>query len=374
MGYSDPSAMDDLLVSAAQRGSAEECKRLLGRGANPSASKDGLSVLRIAASIAGSVDTVRVLLDAGAAPDGAVDHGSTPLQGAAYSGHLDVVRALVEAGADIHRESFGMPLTPTGTAEYWSFLGKGQAEVAAYLRSLGGQNPYNDPNRPENLWEGREGELHLRFVERALGSRVSPFPLQREHVKGRDLLLYSCRFDRKKWLFRLLFTVQLSLTAGCEVGLALPCNWPVHRAALELPRFAWPIDFLFGLAARLDRDVGVIGHGDVLDRAHPLARGLAWPARFDQWLVVQHASFETVRTELAAQDEHVAKHLRPTLLLVPHFAKTPLRPGADARAKADAKALVKWAKPALGTARNGLVVPIETSAEGSNGSLRIPRR
>lgn len=361
----DSEALDEFLLRASQSGMADECKALLARGANPDAATKTprLEALYLAASIAGSVETVQVLLAAGASVDGPVDGGSTPLHGAARSGQLAVARTLIEAGADIDREAAGMPLTPTGIAEYWSLLGQGQTEVAAYLRSLGGQNPYNDPNRPEDLWSGREGELHLRFVERALGARV-PFPFEREPVKGRRLALYWCRFRRPHYYFRLLFTVQLSLTAEREVGLVLPCSWPVHRAALELPRFTWPLDLLFGVAARLDRGEVSVEHGDVLDREHPAVRGLAWPTSFEQWLVVRHGSFETVRQELSTEDDFIAKWLRPTLLLVPHFAKRRLRAGAEALAKADAKARVKWEKPALGTARNGLVVPTVARAEG----------
>lgn len=354
----------DAFPQAVMRGDTEACRRLLSAGADPNALAGyGPAVdpvLRVAAS-RGYTEIVSLLLAHGARVDGAVDELATALYSSAGQGHLDIARLLVEAGADIHRESLTQPLTPTGAAEYWSFLGENRKEVARYLRSLGGQNPYNDPNRPPDQWDGHPGELQIRFVERALAARVSPIPYIRQ-VEGSPVELYSCRFDNKKYLFRLLFTVSLNGPRHQEVALALPGMWPVHRAALELERFRWPLDLL----ARTSRNVAASGpleHGMVLDRNHPATAGVRWPETISQWLVVAHESLEGVRRELSAIDEFIANTLGPVLLLVPHLAKKPLTPGAPAREAADAKARVKWAPPALKVGRNTLAVPLEVSAE-----------
>ena len=354
-------SVDERLMSAIERGDIVACRKWIGAGAKPDAVVDHRSALEVA-TYEGYPEMVNVLLNAGARPDGRIESSVTPLYQAACQGNIEVARLLVAAGADIHREALGGALTPTAGAEYWSFLGQNRREVATYLRSLGGQNPYNDPNRPEDQWDGREGELHLRFIERALASRVSPFPYQRVVTGRRKVSLYSCRFDMKKHLFRLLFTVHLSTTAQRELALALPGRWPLHREALELQRFAWPLDFLCGIADRVKRGA-VIEHGDVIDREHPLAQGLQWPSTITQWLIVRHESADAVRRELSKTDKFIAKWLRPTLLVVPLHSKKSLKSGAPAKTAADTKARVKWAPPALGTARNGLAIPLVASAE-----------
>ena len=52
---------------------------------------------------------------------------------------------------------------------------------------------------------------------------------------------------------------------------------------------------------------------------------------------------------------------------VPHLEKKPLKPGPDARAKADHKASVKWEKPAASGGKNNLVVPLCYDASWLNG-------
>jgi hypothetical protein len=300
---------------------------------------------------------VEVLLRAGAPPDGTDSTLVTPLHGAAINGDVGIARLLVDAGADIHRESLTQPLTPTGAAEYWSFQGQGQKDIAAYLRSLGGTNPYNDPNRPETLWDGHVGEWPIRLVEKTLDARVSP----ESYVRGSGAAgvpLYSCRFDRKKWLFRLLFTAHLSPKLGYELAVALPGRWPVHRAALEHRRFAWPLD----VVAHLARGGLPLRHGGVASRA-ALGDSVWLPPPVSDFVAVAFSGVESVRAGLAKKDPEFARHAGPLLLLVPRLsAKKPLD-AAAARAFADAKASVKWGPSALKPGRSGLAIPLELSAE-----------
>lgn len=300
---------------------------------------------------------VQHLLRRGAVPDGAMDASVSPLFIAAMEGSLHVARLLLDGGADLHRESLTQPLTPTGAAEYWSFQGQGQKDVAAYLRSLGGTNPYNDPDRPETLWDGHVGEWPIRLVEKTLDARVSPEPYLRGSGAA-GVPLYSCRFDRKKWLFRLLFTAHLSPTLGYELAVALPGRWPVHRAALEHRRFAWPLD----VVAHLARGGLPLRHGDVVSRA-ALGDSVRLPPSVSDFVAVALSGVESVRAGLAKKDPVFARHAGPLLLLVPRLsAKTPLD-AAAARAFADAKASVKWGPSALKPGRSGLAVPLELCAE-----------
>lgn len=305
----------------------------------------------------GREEIVAALLGMGAPPDGSVTELVPPLFQAAMNGTLGVAMRLVEAGADIHRESLTQPLTPTGAAEYWSFQGQGQKDVAAYLRSLGGTNPYNDPNRPETLWDGHVGEWPIRLVEKTLDARVSPEPYMRGSGAA-GVPLYSCRFDRKKWLFRLLFTAHLSPTLGYELAVALPGRWPVHRSALEHHRFAWPLD----VVAHLARRSLPLRHGDVVSRA-ALADSVRLPPAVSDFVAVALSGIESVRVGLAKKDPVFARHAGPLLLLVPRLsAKKPLD-AAAARAFADAKASVKWGPSALKPGRSGLAIPLELCAE-----------
>jgi hypothetical protein len=300
---------------------------------------------------------VEILLKAGASPDGTDSALVTPLHGAAVNGDVDIARLLIDAGADIHRESLTQPLTPTGAAEYWSFQGQGQKDVAAYLRSLGGTNPYNDPNRPETLWDGHVGEWPIRLVEKTLDARVSPEP----YVRGSGAAgvpLYSCRFDRKKWLFRLLFTAHLSPTRGYEIAVALPGRWPVHRAALEHHRFAWPLD----VVAHLARGSLPLRHGDVVSRA-ALGDSVRLPPAVSDFVAVALSGIESVRAGLAKKDPVFARHAGPLLLLVPRLSAKKSLDAAAARAFADAKASVKWGPSALKPGRSGLAIPLELCAE-----------
>lgn len=347
------------LQQAASAGRVDECRELVESGVPVDGTVEHMPLTALQfASGSGRLDVVKLLIFLGARIDGGVDSSSTPLHHAAMGGHLAVVRELVEVGADIHRESLRLPLTPTGTAEYWSFQNQGQREVAEYLRTLGGINPYNG-ERPDDVWEGLGGEMHIELVERALNGRVSPVPFARATITGREVAIRTSRFAPTLFLFRTLFTTSLSPIAGQELALVLPSLWPLHARALQEPRYAWPLDLLAHLEERASRGAS-LAHGDVLNRGDEHLAGLDWPTNFDQWLVVCHGSLEERR--LAVPEAM----LSPTLFLVPHANKKPIVPGKDALTRADAKATVKWARPALGQGKNGLVVPL---ADGSHSAV-----
>ncbi len=87
-----------------------------------------------------SVQAVEALLAAGADPNRAGRHGS-PLISAARSGDLPVVKLLVEAGADIHAIEPHQPGAEYIANAYSAAQGNDKPDVAAYLKSLGADQP-----------------------------------------------------------------------------------------------------------------------------------------------------------------------------------------------------------------------------------------
>jgi hypothetical protein len=343
------------LQDAAKAGRVDVCKSLLEAGV-PVDGRIPLLPWDTALSFAawnGRLEVVDLLLGAGAEVDGRLDDRSTPLIDACISGHLSVVRRLLEAGADLHRESLRQPLTATGTAEYWSFKQEGQPEVASYLRSLGGTNPYfdgaPDAKDAEERWAGAVGEMHIELLERALYGRVSLVPFEREEGSERPLVVRQCRFSANPYLFRLLCTVNAAPSAPGEVAIALPAAWPLHAAALKEQRYAWPLELVFHVARKLQQGAS-LSHGDLLARDGEILQNAFTPRDIEQWIVVAHRTFEERRIAV------LQAGLAPTLLLVPNFAKA-IKP-KEALAKADAKAQVNWEKPALGTGRSALTVQL----------------
>ena len=298
---------------------------------------------------AGSVEVLELLLSRGALVDGPAFAVTSPLFGAASQGHLAAARFLVERGADVDRDNLHTPLTPLALADELSFLRKGQAEVAAYLRSVGATKPW-DYNRPDGFWNDAFGYLTLLFVESCLGlTHATPVGVLRNQLARIEIrrALHGWRT-----IFQTLYSAGLTLQGGhCEVGVCLTQAWPLHRGALKELRFRRPVDFLIAVSERILQGA-TPAHGDVLGRQHDLVRGLDWPGEFEQWLVVRHESFETRRREIGDP------MLPVMLLLIPHLDKRSLKQGKDALAIADRKANVKWEKPAAGGGRNNLVVPL----------------
>lgn len=347
----------DFLVRAA--GDSLACVELLLESGAPIDALNSLGTSALEqASTRGMVEIVRSLLARGASVDGTICGPTTALMSAALYGKLEVARLLVEAGADLDRDSLIGATSPLGNAdEDAPFDQEARKEVAAYLRSVGATKPW-DRERPEEFWDEAEGELTIRLVESCLGV-VSAIPLHDELTEYARVVVRRARHGWRS-RFQTLFTCGLpDQGSAYELALPLTAKWPLHRRALEQELFARPVKFL---AAAADRALtGVkIEHGDVLTKEHPLVTGLAWPGDFEQWLVVDHSSFVAKREAFASapEPELRATKLPQVLLLVPHLEKKPLKPGDEGRRKADAKARVKWEKPAASGGRNNLVVPL----------------
>ena len=343
-------ANPDLLIEAADE-SADCCSVLLDAGADIEAidpTLEGYPLKRAAST--GTYECAELLLSRGALVNGLPIVRATPLMLAAAEGHLEVAKLLVEHGADIDHDGLGSPSTALSLAEELAPLKRsGQDKVAEYLRSVGATKPW-DYHRHEDFWDGAVGELTILFVESCLGN-VCAIPLVDSKSEHSRIVVRRTRHGWRS-IFQTVFTCGLpSQGAPCEVGLCLTSRWPLHRRALENEQFARPAGFLGAVADRLLAGAA-LHHGDVLDRDHPLVAELAWPGEFNQWLLVQHQSFEERRREVADPD------LPVILFLVPHLGKKPLKAGADARAKADHKASVKWEKPAANGGKNNLVVPL----------------
>ncbi len=343
-------ANPDLLIEAADE-SADCCLFLLDAGADIEAvdpTLEGYPLKRAAST--GTYECAEVLLARRALVDGRPIAGATPLMSAAAQGHLEVAKLLVAHGADVDRDGLGSPSTALSLAEELAPLKRSrQDKVAEYLRSVGATKPW-DYHRHEDFWDGAVGELTILFVESCLGNvcAVPLFDSKSEHAR---IVIRRARHGWKS-IFQTVFTCGLPLQgAPCEVGICITSRWPLHRRAMESDQFARPAVFLSAVADRLLAGAA-LHHGDVLDRDHPLVAELAWPGEFNQWLVVQHQSFEERRREVADPDIPVI------LFLVPHLEKKPLKPGTETRAKADHKALVKWEKPAASGGKNNLVVPL----------------
>jgi hypothetical protein len=302
------------------------------------------------ASGGGKAKSVDALLALGALVDGLPMAPVTGLMAAASNGELKICARLVGAGADVDRDSLNGVNTPLSIAEDPPPNTDGRhALVAEYLRSVGATKPW-DYHRPDTFWDGTIGELTLLFVESCLGVTHAK-PVGESKTEHATIHIRRARHGWKT-IFQTLYSAGLPSQGGhCEVGLCLTSKWPLHRRALEEERFRCPVDFLLAVSDRILQGAP-LEHGDLLGREHQLVRGLDWPGAFDQWIAVRHESFETRRREIRDPA------LPTVLLLVPHLGKKPLKTAKEARTIADAKANVKWAKPAASGAKNNLVVPL----------------
>ncbi len=334
----------NFLHYAAREGKSEICDHLIQSGLVLNGiDVDGRTPLCNAASY-GQPDTVRFLLECGALVDGVDVTLRSPLIAAARNGHAEVARLLVEARADINRECLREPFTALAYAEFYSGVKDTQATVDL-LREHGAINPYI--NVEPRDWTGARGQVQLELLEHVFG-RVHPVPFQRG-IAGETVTVHRTRFSSRKYLFHMLSTVDLAERAGVELALCMRTGWPLHDHALEKNVYRWPVDLVYALAAALlgGRDMP---HGDVLESVDPVLENVSVPERIKQWLLVAHESTESVHGRMPGS--------APTLLVVPHLAKTPLKPGKKALGKADSKAKVKWDPPAAGEGRNALVVPL----------------
>lgn len=129
--------------AAARDGKLWAVRWLVERGADvnkPSNSTDSVPAPEGAilfAAARGHVDVVRYMLDRGAVINHPVNGRirCQALAGAAIGGHPEVARLLVERGAAVN--AVWAEMTPLDQAELW-----GRDEVAAYLRSVGGEYPH----------------------------------------------------------------------------------------------------------------------------------------------------------------------------------------------------------------------------------------
>lgn len=350
----------NLLMRAAREGQDAVCSYLLDLQDVNFVSDRGNMALEYAAGWR-RASTVDLLLRAGAWVDSADISIVTPLMAAAIEGDLDIVKLLLDAGAELNREHLREPMTATAWAEFYLVTKQpGLPEVAAFLRERGGINPFNEG--PHD-WTGVVGEPCVKLVEGHLGP-VHPWPIEREVRPGEKLTIRRSRFAPKaprRFYFHLLFTVDLGPRAGVELAVCLPREWPLHDRALKKDEFRMPLDLLCQLGSAL-LSGRRLAHGDLLTRDDPAFAGLAMQERLDQWLCVQHQSIEEQRWR-----EPEAK---PLLLLVPNLAKTRIKPGKDALAKADAKAQLPWNLSAAKEGRNALVVPLSYDAPWIQSPLR----
>ncbi len=99
------SEVNDKLLKAAKKGSLEEVKTLLEKGADVSAKdQDGSTVLMYAA-LSGNLELVKHLVNRGASVNARDKDGKTTLMAVAAKGDLETVRFLLDSGADVHAEA-----------------------------------------------------------------------------------------------------------------------------------------------------------------------------------------------------------------------------------------------------------------------------
>lgn len=101
--YASAADLGAQLYYAAQAGGAEECRKLIAEGADPSwRQSDGTTPLSVSC-YGGFVDIAAMLLDSGAEVETTNPYGITPLWVACSRGELEVASLLLSRGAQINR-------------------------------------------------------------------------------------------------------------------------------------------------------------------------------------------------------------------------------------------------------------------------------
>jgi hypothetical protein len=334
-----PGGHQSLLGQAASEGKGPVVDLLLGLGCDPNepvSRTGGLYDLKYRLYVDtplnravgnhskdGSPDlaNARLLLAHGALVDGHPSGPCSPLTWAAITGNLPAAKLLVEAGADPYWEGwrYGPALDEAIRA---GVIASGQDKTAEYLRSLGTTVTYD-----WHHWQDRQ----LECIERTLGV-LNPRPMERRFGET-SVSVYKSRFAPRKFLNRLLFTHGLAPLLKAELGVVVPHLWPLNKGGLAEPRFKWPVELLFHLAA------GVVAgakleHGSVLREMDEVLRG--FPTPVPEWIIAKSGQIEQDRTVGGWTGTG------PILVLTPVLTKKRYKVGKEALTEADKRSGWRW--------------------------------
>jgi uncharacterized protein len=268
-----------LLLEAIERNDLEEFQRLLESYPDNIRYKDGTNVWLGFAARDGQLPFVKLLVELGVdlneptnldMPEGAIDsaamsghtdtvlwlleHGAKvnyevegqmrclPLSGAAMEGHLEIVKLLVEHGADVNASWAGM--NALMQAEMW-----GHDEVAEYLRSVGAKD-VREATPPDYR------SAHKRLTEIIVEKHGKLGRWKLDDSGDPPFAIRVTQLDRESnsWV---LFTLGMSdrhlelpdgSVIATELTLALPADWRVTKAAMNDPRWNWPVEWLRRIA------------------------------------------------------------------------------------------------------------------------------
>ena len=186
-------------------------------------------------------------------------------------GHLDVVKLLVERGAELHHML-------NGTNQVSQAENAGHFEVARYLQSQGAQHPceFTPP----------DFDAAHRIIVKTFTEERGPTDDWSVEVPGEPGVCIHSIPAGEKWQARTLFTLGLSdknqpiekqyLFQCREFRMMLPGDWPFTEAALQDPKWNWPVEYFKGLVRRISAleyfpdDPVLFMNGDP---AEPLAEG-----------------------------------------------------------------------------------------------------
>ena len=128
-----PNSLPDDPFEHARNGKTNSLREQLSLDLNPNATDSKKNSLLMLSTYHGHHETANMLLENGAQVDRPNKKGQTPLEGVAFKEYLDVAELLVESGAELNANN-GFRLEPFSIAKMC-----GNAEVASYLESQGGQ-------------------------------------------------------------------------------------------------------------------------------------------------------------------------------------------------------------------------------------------